>query len=181
VLRYRPVILNRAPSLHKHSVQAFKPVLFEGKSIRLNPLIVHGFNADFDGDTMNLMVPISPEAVEEAKHMMPEAILFKHGDNQLVPMLSQDYLYGLNRLSLITKKSIKKFATIQEAKASGIGWTVRFKLSGKNMTLGQYMINEPLPPALKDYKRVMNNVTVRSTLTLIGKQYPSYFTDVINT
>ena len=128
-----------------------------------------------------MMVPLSPEAVEEAKHMMPEAILFKHGDNKLVPMLSQDYLYGLNRLSLITKKTTKKFSSIQDAKAAGIGWTVQFKLSGKNMTLGQYMINEPLPTALKDYGRVMNNASVRSLLTEIGKKHPSYFTNVINT
>jgi len=62
----RPVMLNRAPSLHKHAVQSFKPILTDGKSIKLNPLVVKGFNADFDGDTMALHVPIGPEAVEEA-------------------------------------------------------------------------------------------------------------------
>jgi DNA-directed RNA polymerase subunit beta' len=62
----RPIILNRAPSLHKHAVQSFKPILTDGKSIRLNPLIVKGFNADFDGDTMAVHVPIGPEATEEA-------------------------------------------------------------------------------------------------------------------
>lgn len=62
----RPIMLNRAPSLHKHAVQAFKPLLTEGKSIRLNPLIVKGFNADFDGDTMAVHLPVEPEAVEEA-------------------------------------------------------------------------------------------------------------------
>ena len=94
--------------------------MFEGKSIKLNPLIVGGFNADFDGDTMSVMVPLSPGAVEEAKDMMPEKILFKHGDNQLVPSLSQDYLYGLHQLSLITKKTDKSFSNIRDAKESKI-------------------------------------------------------------
>ena len=107
----RPVMLNRAPSLHKHSIQSFKPVLMEGKSIRLNPLIVKGFNADFDGDTMGIHVPIEPEAVEEAWKMLPSKNIFKHGDNGIVPNVSQDYLLGVYYLSKRGRTTNKSFTS----------------------------------------------------------------------
>ncbi len=105
----RPVMLNRAPSLHKHAIQAFKPVLTDGKSIRLNPLVVKGFNADFDGDTMAVHVPIEPEAVEEAWKMVPSKIIYKHGDNTIVPNVSQEYLLGVYYLSKLGKDTKKTF------------------------------------------------------------------------
>ena len=70
VIKDHPVLLNRAPSLHRLSIQAFEPVLIEGKAIRLHPLVCGGFNADFDGDQMAVHVPLSPEAVAEARLLM---------------------------------------------------------------------------------------------------------------
>lgn len=181
VLKDRPVILNRAPSLHKHSVQAFRPVLTSGKSIRLNPLVVKGFNADFDGDTMSVMVPIGKEAIEEARQMVPSQILFKHGDNSLMPAISQDYLYGLHELSKIVPGKVKRrFSTIMEAKNTDLPWTELFSLNGKDMTIGQYMINAELPQELKDYTREMNKKTVNNLLTEIGKKHPTFVEDVFN-
>lgn len=180
VIKYRPVILNRAPSLHKHSVQAFKPILTSGKSIKLNPLIIKGFNADFDGDTMSLMVPISHEAVEEAKAIMPSKILFKHGDNQLMPRLTKDYIYGLWSLSKITDKINKNFSSIEAAKNSGIKWTTEFKLNGKPMTIGQYMINAELPTKYRNYERTLDSHQAEKLLVQLGKEDPQYFSNVIN-
>ena len=181
VMKDRPVILNRAPSLHKHSVQAFRPILTTGKSIRLNPLVVKGFNADFDGDTMSVMVPIGKEAIEEARQMVPSKILFKHGDNSLMPSISQDYLFGLHELSKITKgKTKKRFASINAAKDSGISWTEILSLNGKDMTIGQFMINAELPQSMKDYKREMNKKVVNTLLTEIGKKHPTFVEDVFN-
>lgn len=181
VLKDRPVILNRAPALHKHSVQAFKPILTTGKSIRLNPLVVKGFNADFDGDTMSVMVPIGKEAVEEARQMMPSKILFKHGDNSLMPAISQDYLFGLHELSKITIPTVKqKFNNISQAKNSKIPWTEVFLLDGKEMTVGQYMINSSLPTSLKDYTREMNKKVVGKLLEELGKNHPTFVEDVFN-
>ena len=70
VIKDHPVMLNRAPSLHRLSIQAFEPVLIEGRAIRLHPLVCGGFNADFDGDQMSVHVPLSPEAVAEARILM---------------------------------------------------------------------------------------------------------------
>lgn len=180
VIRQRPVILNRAPALHKHSIQAFKPVLMDGRAIKLNPLILSGFNADFDGDTMSVMTPVGIDAIEEARHMLPSKILFKHGDNQLVPSITHEYQYGLWKLSLITKKGRKSFKSIAEAKKSKIPWTEQFKLNGKPMTIGQYMINSELPKKLQDYDREMHSKIVSNLLTILGRDYRSHFKPVIN-
>ena len=67
-----PILLNRAPTLHKLSIQAFHPVLIDGKAIRLHPLVCAAFNADFDGDQMAVHVPLSQEAVAEAKSFNDE-------------------------------------------------------------------------------------------------------------
>ena len=96
VIRQHPVMLNRAPTLHRLGIQAFEPVLIEGKAIQLHPLVCAAFNADFDGDQMAVHVPLSLEAQMEARTMMLASnnILFPaNGDPSIVP--SQDIVLGL--------------------------------------------------------------------------------------
>src|SRR5437867_9919584 len=70
VIREHPVLLNRAPTLHRLGIQAFEPVLIEGKALRIHPLVCTAFNADFDGDQMAIHVPLSAEAQLEARILM---------------------------------------------------------------------------------------------------------------
>src|SRR5271167_4556535 len=96
VIRQHPVMLNRAPTLHRLGIQAFEPVLIEGKAIQLHPLVCAAFNADFDGDQMAVHVPLSLEAQLEARSLMLSSnnILFpSNGDPSIVP--SQDVVLGL--------------------------------------------------------------------------------------
>src|SRR5512132_2911247 len=96
VIREHPVLLNRAPTLHRLGIQAFEPVLIEGKAIQLHPLVCAAFNADFDGDQMAVHVPLSLEAQLEARSLMLASnnILFpSNGDPSIVP--SQDIVLGL--------------------------------------------------------------------------------------
>ncbi|MDU0810192.1 MAG: DNA-directed RNA polymerase subunit beta' [Burkholderia sp.] len=96
VIRQHPVMLNRAPTLHRLGIQAFEPVLIEGKAIQLHPLVCAAFNADFDGDQMAVHVPLSIEAQIEARTLMLSSnnILFPaSGDPSIVP--SQDIVLGL--------------------------------------------------------------------------------------
>ena len=96
VIRQHPVLLNRAPTLHRLGIQAFEPVLIEGKAIQLHPLVCAAFNADFDGDQMAVHVPLSLEAQLEARSLMLSSnnILFpSNGDPSIVP--SQDVVLGL--------------------------------------------------------------------------------------
>jgi DNA-directed RNA polymerase subunit beta' len=70
IIKERPVLLNRAPTLHRLGIQAFEPKMIDGKAIRLHPLVTTAFNADFDGDQMAVHVPLSPEAVAEARDIL---------------------------------------------------------------------------------------------------------------
>lgn len=95
----RPVLLNRAPSLHKFSIMAFKPRLTDGKAIKIPPLVVKGFNADFDGDAMTVHVPILPDAVKEAEGMLPSNNLFSPGTGQIMVQPQNEAALGLYQMS----------------------------------------------------------------------------------
>ena len=95
VVRDHPVLLNRQPTLHKLSIQAFEPVLIDGRAIRLHPLVCTAFNADFDGDQMTVHVPLSPEAQAEARILMLASNnILKPSDSKSVVTPTQDIILG---------------------------------------------------------------------------------------
>lgn len=101
VIKNHPVLLNRAPTLHRLSIQAFEPVLVEGKAIKLHPLVCKAFNADFDGDQMPVHVPLSSEAQAEARFLMLSANnLLKPVDGRAIAVPSQDMVLGSFYLTL---------------------------------------------------------------------------------
>ncbi len=101
VIKEHPVLLNRAPTLHKLSIQAFEPVLVEGRAIKLHPLVCTAFNADFDGDQMPVHVPLSAEAQAEARFLMLSANnLLKPVDGRAVAVPSQDMVLGSYYLTI---------------------------------------------------------------------------------
>ncbi|MBQ7319681.1 MAG: DNA-directed RNA polymerase subunit beta' [Clostridia bacterium] len=104
VIKEHPVLLNRAPTLHRLSIQAFEPVLVEGRAIKLHPLVCPAFNADFDGDQMPVHVPLSAEAQAEARFLMLSANnLLKPMDGKAVTIPSQDMILGSYYLTMIKK------------------------------------------------------------------------------
>ncbi len=101
VIKEHPVLLNRAPTLHRLSIQAFEPVLVEGRAIKLHPLVCTAFNADFDGDQMPVHVPLSAEAQAEARFLMLSANnLLKPMDGKAVTVPSQDMVLGSYYLTI---------------------------------------------------------------------------------
>lgn len=101
VIKGHPVLLNRAPTLHRLSIQAFEPVLVEGRAIKLHPLVCTAFNADFDGDQMPVHVPLSAEAQAEARFLMLSANnLLKPADGKAVTVPSQDMVLGSYYLTI---------------------------------------------------------------------------------
>ncbi len=101
VIKEHPVLLNRAPTLHRLSIQAFEPVLVEGRAIKLHPLVCPAFNADFDGDQMPVHVPLSAEAQAEARFLMLSANnLLKPMDGKAVTVPSQDMILGSYYLTM---------------------------------------------------------------------------------
>ena len=126
VIREHPVLLNRAPTLHRLGIQAFEPVLIEGKAIQLHPLVCAAFNADFDGDQMAVHVPLSLEAQLEARVLMMSTNNILHpanGSPIIVP--SQDIVLGLYYLSMMREKEpgegmlLGSIAEVEHALAAG--------------------------------------------------------------
>jgi DNA-directed RNA polymerase subunit beta' len=137
VIREHPVLLNRAPTLHRLGIQAFEPVLIEGKAIQLHPLVCAAFNADFDGDQMAVHVPLSLEAQLEARVLMMSTNNILHpanGSPIIVP--SQDIVLGLYYLSMMRDKEpgegtlLGSIAEVEHALASG-AVTLHAKVKGR--------------------------------------------------
>ncbi|HEY7765145.1 MAG TPA: DNA-directed RNA polymerase subunit beta' [Aestuariivirgaceae bacterium] len=127
VIREHPVLLNRAPTLHRLGIQAFEPTLIEGKAIQLHPLVCAAFNADFDGDQMAVHVPLSLEAQLEARVLMMSTNNILHPANgQPIIVPSQDIVLGLYYLSTMRSnepgegKVFGSMAEIEHALASGV-------------------------------------------------------------
>ena len=101
VIKDHPVMLNRAPTLHRLGIQAFEPVLIEGRAIKLHPLVCTAFNADFDGDQMAVHLPLTPEAQAEARYLMLSANnLLKPQDGKPVAVPTQDMILGAYYLTI---------------------------------------------------------------------------------
>ena len=141
VIREHPVMLNRAPTLHRLGIQAFEPVLIEGKAIQLHPLVCSAFNADFDGDQMAVHVPLSLEAQLEARVLMMSTNNILHPANGapiIVP--SQDIVLGLYYLSIMNENepgqgmAFADFGELQHALDSG-AVTLHTKVRGRFKTV----------------------------------------------
>ncbi len=172
VVKDRPILLKRDPSLHKFSIMAFTPKLVEGKAIQIHPLVTGGYNADFDGDTMAGTVPLTREAVEEAKKMFPSKNLFSPTSGGVMYSPTQDSMLGLHLLSKWGKKSGKSFANpleLNKAVDKGlIGPTDVVKVGGKDTTLGRILLESRLPRDFHLSKEILhdpNFVINKKTLT----------------
>ena len=110
VIKEHPVLLNRAPTLHRLSIQAFEPVLIEGRAIKIHPLVCTAFNADFDGDQMAVHVPLSIEAQAEARFLMLSSNnILKLSDGKPVMQPSQDMVMGAYYLTIIRREDGKYY------------------------------------------------------------------------
>ena len=108
VIKEHPVLLNRAPTLHRLGIQAFEPVLVEGRALKLHPLVCTAYNADFDGDQMAIHLPLSAEAQAEARFLMLSANnLLKPQDGNPVTVPTQDMILGAYYLTLVKPKDVK--------------------------------------------------------------------------
>ncbi len=126
VIKEHPVLLNRAPTLHRLSIQAFEPVLVEGRAIKLHPLVCPAFNADFDGDQMPVHVPLSAEAQAEARFLMLSANnLLKPLNGKAVTTPSQDMVLGSYYLTLRRPQEYFEDGTVRYAGEPGEGSVYR--------------------------------------------------------
>ena len=169
VIKEHPVMLNRAPTLHRLGIQAFEPTLVEGKAIKLHPLVCTAFNADFDGDQMAVHLPLSVEAQAECRFLLlsPNNLL-KPSDGGVVAVPSQDMVLGIYYLTQErpgVKGEGKFFKSINEAitayengvvtlhsritvRRSGVNAQGEVEIKNIESTLGRFIFNEILPQDL---------------------------------
>lgn len=175
VVKERPVLLNRAPTLHRLSIQAFEPVLIEGSAIQIHPLVCAAFNADFDGDQMAVHVPLSRAAVREAKeHMLSvhNMLLPSCGEPIMTPTL--DMVLGCYYLTIIRPGCRGEgmiFSSFEEAKlAYETGAVelhaeieVRREPGGARLktSVGRILFNEVLPPEFRFCNQVMDKASLK--------------------
>ena len=176
------VLLNRAPTLHRLGIQAFEPVLVEGKAIRIHPLVCSAFNADFDGDQMAVHVPLSVEAQVEAKALMLSVnniLSAAHGKPLAVP--SQDIIMGCYYMTKERGGSLgegKLFTNPEEVRiaydAEEVGLQARIRVRmGKDVvptTVGRILLREVLPPGL-GFERVNRQMDKGSLTDLVAECY----------
>ena len=193
VIREHPVLLNRAPTLHRLGIQAFEPVLIEGKAIQLHPLVCAAFNADFDGDQMAVHVPLSLEAQLEARVLMMSTNNILHpanGSPIIVP--SQDIVLGLYYLSILREgepgegKTFGDMASIEHALAAkviGLHSKIKYRYDGVDengnpqrkwydTTPGRAILGEVLPRNRKISFDIVNKLmTKREISNMIDTVY----------
>ncbi|MFL5171864.1 MAG: DNA-directed RNA polymerase subunit beta', partial [Microvirga sp.] len=177
VIREHPVLLNRAPTLHRLGIQAFEPVLIEGKAIQLHPLVCAAFNADFDGDQMAVHVPLSLEAQLEARVLMMSTNNILHPANGapiIVP--SQDIVLGLYYLSIISDgepgqgKAFSDFGELEHALAEKVV-TLHTKIRYRWTGTGEDG---------KPFTKIYDTTPGRVILSRVLPDHPAVTFDVVN-
>jgi DNA-directed RNA polymerase subunit beta' len=184
VIEGKYVLLNRAPSLHRLSIQAFMPKLVEGKAIQLHPLVANGFNADYDGDQMAVHLPLSKEAQREARELMSSTNnLLKPADGAPVLNIGQDVVLGNYYLTYdkpsAQVKNVKAYSSVYEAemaydaKVLQLQTPIRVFAKGeiRDTTLGRVFFNEILPADYAYDNKVQSKKQLKKVLANIFDKY----------
>ncbi len=186
VIKEKYVLLNRAPSLHRLSIQAFQPILIEGKAIQLHPLVCKGFNADFDGDQMAVHLPLSGAAQAEADEIMAaNKNLLKPADGSPILHIEQDIVLGCYYLTYeregrqASSREVRSFIGIDEAIMAydkdeiTLQSSVRAPFRGevRVTTLGRLLFNELFPEDFPFQDAAMTKKKLQAVMTQVYHRY----------
>ena len=181
ITKNHPVMLNRAPTLHKLGFQSFYPVLIEGSAIRIHPCVCAGYNADFDGDQMAVHIPLSEPSQREAVDLMlPTHNLLKPADGSPITVPNKEMVVGCYYLTTVDparenadEKSLRLFTDAQEAIYAyqtgrvTLREPIKTVISGKTLitTVGKLMFNEVLPEGLRFINTPVKAATIKQLVT----------------
>ncbi len=184
VTRGKYVLLNRAPSLHRLSIQAFQPKLIEGKAIQLHPLVCTGFNADFDGDQMAVHLPLSAEAQKEARELMSATNnLLKPADGSPILNIAQDIVLGCYYLTYPKPSAqdarVRSYSSVAEAIMARdrdvikLQTPIRVRVKGeiRDTSLGRVFFNEVLPVDFPYENGIMTKKALKKVLSQVFLRY----------
>lgn len=181
ITKNHPVLLNRAPTLHKLGIQAFYPILIEGSALRIHPCVCAGYNADFDGDQMAVHIPLSGKSQEEAVHLMlPTHNLLKPADGSPITVPNKEMVLGCFYITSVDpisqEKDEKELPLFSDTTTAiyayqtnkiGIRELVRVKINDVVLTttVGRIFFNEILPEQLRFNNDPVKAATVKSIIT----------------
>ncbi|UCB57784.1 MAG: DNA-directed RNA polymerase subunit beta' [Candidatus Omnitrophota bacterium] len=183
VIQDHPVLLNRAPTLHRLGIQGFQPVLIEGKAIKVHPLVCSAFNADFDGDQMAVHVPLSIEAQMESRLLMLASNnIFSPANGKPLATPSQDIVLGCyyltkEKLQLGTYPrvlaSIDEVMVAFEDKEIALHTKIKLKMDGRivETTMGRVIFNQLLPEGMPFVNETMNKSRLRTVISDCYRKY----------
>jgi len=196
VMAERPVLMKRDPALHKYSVQAFKARLSPGSAVQIHPLVTGGYNADFDGDTMSIFVPISHEAVEEARKMFPSNNLLAESTGKVVYQPTLESALGLYKLSRVNHGgAVHKFdnpgLAIDHLRNGKMHVNDRIHIPGGETTAGRILLAATLPEDKKGGTQIQKNILhdlktpidrkgLDTLLTGLAKEHTADYGTVVN-
>ena len=153
VMAERPVLLKRDPALHKYGVQAFRPRVVTGSAVQIHPLVTGGFNADFDGDTMSVFVPIGREAIQEAHKMFPSNNLFMESTGKVAYQPTLESALGVYKLGVIGKDTSHKYThpgqAVEAVRQGKLDVTDVIHLNGKKTTAGRILLASVIPQEMQ--------------------------------
>jgi len=179
-----PVVLNRAPTLHRLGIQAFKPVLVEGKAIRIHPLVCEAYNADFDGDQMAVYIPLTKEARREVNEiLMSTSNLIKPATGRSIVNPRQDMVFGLYYLTSIKEKGLgsgKIFSNFEEAIRAhrnqylGVCSKIKVEYKGKliETSVGRILFNQILPEDYHFINKQIDRGEIGKLVDRLMEKYP---------
>ncbi len=186
VIREHPVLLNRAPTLHRLGIQAFEPVLVEGRAIQIHPLVCTAYNADFDGDQMAVHVPLSAEAQAEARLLMLSSQnILNPKDGRPVVTPTQDMVLGSYYLTMAQEDARGEGMILADLKEGEMAYqegvldlhariTMRYDGERRESTLGRFLFNDALPKELRFIDKVVDRkilgVLVADLFRMFGNQ-----------
>jgi DNA-directed RNA polymerase subunit beta' len=183
-----PVILKRDPALHRYNTMAFMPRLVPGKSIEIHPLVTAGYGADFDGDTMSVYVPVTQDAIKEAKGMVPTNNLFSSTTGRVMWAPSQEQILGLHLMTKAERETDATFKSAKDALAAHANGQVRMTdlitVGGKRTTVGRLKVRSALPASMQDQAALdadgLTSRLVEDLMTAIAKEVPDDFDESVN-
>ncbi|MFQ5793750.1 MAG: DNA-directed RNA polymerase subunit beta' [Candidatus Bipolaricaulia bacterium] len=187
LMQTHPVLLNRAPTLHRLGIAAFDPILVDGDAVQIHPLVCPPYNADFDGDQMAVHLPLSEQAIQECREIMaaPLNILSPaHGDPLSVP--TRDQIFAFYYLTIVNPNAAGSkvrrretlgqdpipFASIEEAKRANeegvldLHAPIDIRIDGEviETTFGRVRLNQLLPEELRDYQKIFYSKDIKNTI-----------------
>ncbi|MBI2085829.1 DNA-directed RNA polymerase subunit beta' [Candidatus Daviesbacteria bacterium] len=198
IITGHPILINRAPTLHRLGIQAFFPILVDGNAIAIHPCICAGFNADFDGDQMAVHVPLSGKAQEEAKNlMMARENIFSPANAQPVTVPNREMALGCYFLTsfedVAEGEKLHFFAPIEDAVRAytlgkiGIQQKIQTRINGEviETSVGRILFNQVLPTEMQFINSVIKGLTIRDiilrAMETLGKEKATELIDNIKT